>query len=176
MIGILALQGGFLEHEQVLDGLGLAHRRVAGLKDVEGLTGLIIPGGESTVMDLFMEKYALKEWLLAKVREDSNFVVLGTCAGLILLSRYGLLDITVERNAYGRQLASFTANVQVEGVGEVEGHFIRAPKITQVGPKSLVLGKWAGDPVVVRQGNVWGISFHPELAGSSRLHAAIFSC
>jgi 5'-phosphate synthase pdxT subunit len=175
MIGILAIQGGVSEHERILDGLGLASKRVADLKGTEGLTGLIIPGGESTVMDLFMEKYGLKGWLIERAK-DPSFMVFGTCAGLILLARYGLLDVTVSRNAYGRQLASFTANVNVKGVGEVAGHFIRAPKIIHVGPKAEVLGEWEGDPVVVRQGNVWGISFHPELAGSSRLHAAIFSC
>jgi 5'-phosphate synthase pdxT subunit len=176
MIGILAIQGGFEEHERVLDELGLAHKRVTSLADTGGLTGLVIPGGESTVMELFMEKYGLKEWLVERVKADSDFVVLGTCAGLILLARYGLLDVTVERNAYGRQLASFTADLEVHGVGQVSGHFIRAPKITGVASTVQVLAEWDGTPVVVRQGCVWGISFHPELAGSSRLHAAIFSC
>jgi len=176
MIGVLALQGDFLEHEQVLGVLKLPFKEVRSLADTEGLTGFIIPGGESTVMDLFMGQFGLKEWLVKKVAGDANFAVLGTCAGLILLARYGLLNVTVERNAYGRQIASFTANVQVEGVGELEGHFIRAPKITQVGTKALVLGEWEGNPVAVRQGRVWGISFHPEVAGSSALHAAVFSC
>ncbi len=175
MIGILAIQGGVEEHEGVLDELGCSHKRVASLADVEGLTGLIIPGGESTVMELFMEKYGLKKWLVERA-QDPDFVVLGTCAGLILLARYGLLDVTVERNAYGRQVASFTADVEVRGVGTVAGHFIRAPKITGVGAGASVLADWEGLPVVVRQGKVWGISFHPELAGSTRLHAAIFSC
>lgn len=176
MIGILAIQGGVKEHEQILDGLHLEHKRVASLADTEGLTGLILPGGESTVMDMFMNKYGLKEWLVAKVQEDPNFVVLGTCAGLILLAKYGLLDVSVERNAYGRQLASFTAEVEVKGVGTVSGHFIRAPKITRVGKSVEVLGAHGETPVVVRTGKVWGVSFHPELAGNSRLHAAIFSC
>lgn len=176
MIGILALQGGVEEHERVLDALHLAHRRVATLADVDGLTGFILPGGESTVMDLFMQQYGLKEWLVEKVREDAHFVVLGTCAGLILLARYGLLRVTVERNAYGRQLASFEATVEVDGVGPVEGHFIRAPKIVSVSEGVEVLARHDGVPVVVREAGVWGISFHPELVGSTRLHAALFSC
>jgi 5'-phosphate synthase pdxT subunit len=175
MIGILAIQGGVSEHEEVLDTLGLSHRRVADLDDVEELDGFILPGGESTVMDQFMQKYGLKKWLVDRVKGDPDFRVFGTCAGLILLARYGLLNVKVERNAYGRQLASFTSGVEVEAVGLVEGHFIRAPKITEVSDGVEVLAKLEGVPVAVRQKNVWGISFHPELAGSTRLHAAIFS-
>lgn len=175
MIGILALQGGYKEHELTLDSLGLAWREVRSLADTEGLTSLILPGGESTVMDQFMQKYGLKEWLMERAK-DSNFVVLGTCAGLILLARYGLLDATVERNAYGRQLDSFEATVEVQGVGPVRGHFIRAPKVTKVGEKATILAQHEGVPVLLRQGAVWGLSFHPELAGDSALHAAVFSC
>ncbi len=175
MIGILAIQGGYAEHEAVLAGLGLPFKEVRSLADTEGLTGLIIPGGESTVMDQFMQKYELKEWLLERAH-DSSFVMFGTCAGLILLARYGLLDVEVERNAYGRQLDSFVAEVEVQGLGKVRGHFIRAPKIVRVGQGVEVLGEHQGVPVVVKQGAVWGISFHPELASDSTLHAAIFSC
>ncbi len=164
MIGVLALQGGFAEHEQILDQLGLEHKQVRSLKDTEGLTGFIIPGGESTVMDLFMKKYGLDEWL--KVHA-ADLKIYGTCAGLILLERYGLLDVDVERNAYGRQSASFTRK---------GGHFIRAPKITRVGKAVEVLEQEAGSAVLVRQGNVWGSSFHPELAGETALHSRIFSC
>lgn len=175
MIGVLALQGGYLEHEQMLASLGLAFREVRSLADTEGLTGLILPGGESTVMDQFMQKYQLKEWLMERAR-DPSFVIFGTCAGLILLARYGLLDVKVERNAYGRQLDSFITEVEVHGVGTVRGHFIRAPKVVSVGEGVEVLAEHQGVPVVVRQGAVWGISFHPELAGDSTLHDAIFSC
>jgi len=164
MIGVLALQGGFAEHEQILDKLGLAHKQVRTLADTEGLTGFIIPGGESTVMDLFMKKYGLDEWLKANA---ANLKIYGTCAGLILLARYGLIDVDVERNAYGRQSASFTCE---------KGHFIRAPKITRVGKEVEVLAEEEGVPVFVRQGKVWGSSFHPELAGETALHAQIFSC
>lgn len=175
MIGILALQGGYKEHETILDRLGLSWREVRSLADTEGLTGFIIPGGESTVMDQFMQKYGLKDWLLERGK-DPSFTVMGTCAGLILLARYGLLDASVERNAYGRQLDSFTTSLSVEGVGPVGGHFIRAPKVTQVGPLARVLAMHEGVPVLLRQGGVWGLSFHPELAGDLALHAAVFSC
>lgn len=173
MIGILALQGGFLEHEAILDFLSLPHKRVTGLKDTGDLTGLIIPGGESTVMDLFIEKYGLQGWLQ---NVPPEFPVYGTCAGLILLSRYGLLDVEVERNAYGRQSASFMAEMQLQNGEKMKGHFIRAPKITRVGEGVEVLAEYEGSPVFVRQKNIWGSSFHPELAGETVLHAGIFSC
>ena len=163
MIGILALQGDFLEHERILDVLGLSHKKGAGLEDTEGLTGFIIPGGESTVMDLFMKKYGLEEWLKSHV---ADLKIYGTCAGLILLARYGLLNVEVERNAYGRQSASFETKA---------GNFIRAPKIIKVGEGVEVLADFEGVPVLVRQGNVWGGSFHPELKGETALHARIFS-
>lgn len=175
MIGILAIQGGYAEHEAVLAGLGLAFKEVRSLADVEGLSGFIIPGGESTVMDQFMQKYGLKEWLIERAK-DPKFVVLGTCAGLVLLARYCLLNAKVERNAYGRQLASFVAEVDVRGVGKVHGHFIRAPKILVVGEGVEILAEYEGVPVVLRRENVWGVSFHPELAQDLTLHAAVFSC
>ncbi len=175
MIGVLAIQGGYVEHETVLTRLSLPFKEVRSLADTEGLTGLILPGGESTVMDQFMQKYGLKEWLIERVK-DPNFVVLGTCAGLILLARYGLLNVEVQRNAYGRQLDSFTTEVVVVGVGSVKGHFIRAPKVTKLGEGVEVLAEHEGVPVVLRQGRVWAASFHPELAGDLALHAAIFSC
>ncbi|MFA5793121.1 MAG: pyridoxal 5'-phosphate synthase glutaminase subunit PdxT [Candidatus Gracilibacteria bacterium] len=166
-----------------MDKLGILHKRVRSLDDVGDLTGLIIPGGESTTMDLFMQKYGLKDWLIKRVRDETSviggqFKVFGTCAGLILLARYGLLNATVARNAYGRQLASFTAEISVEKfVNEfsVKGHFIRAPKIISVGAKVEVLAVYEGLPVLIREGNVFGATFHPELAGDSGLHEAIFS-
>ncbi len=170
MIGILAIQGGFLEHEQVLDRLGLAHKRVRSLADTEGLTGLIIPGGESTVMDLFMKKYGLDEWLRNR---PADFPIYGTCAGMILLARYGLIPAKVERNAYGRQSASFTAEVEVKDLGLIKGHFIRAPKVVETAAE--VLATHEGAIVLLRRGNVWASSFHPELAGETALHQWIFS-
>jgi 5'-phosphate synthase pdxT subunit len=170
MIGVLALQGGFLEHELVLSKLGLPFKRV--VEPEPGLTGLIIPGGESTVMDQFMQQYCWVEWL-HKVASD--FPIYGTCAGLILLARYGLLDVKVDRNAYGRQLASFVETVDVKGLGQLKGAFIRAPKIIQVGEGVEVLAEHDGVPVLVRQGQIWASSFHPELVGETALHERIFS-
>ena len=170
MIGILAIQGGYIEHEQILDQLGLLHKRVRSLMDAEGLTGFIIPGGESTVMDMFMKRYGLDEWLKSR---PADFPIYGTCAGMILLARYGLLPATVERNAYGRQSASFTANLKM-GDGMVKGHFIRAPKVVDPG-HCEVLASHEGTPVLLRKGNVWASSFHPELAGETALHRHIFS-
>jgi 5'-phosphate synthase pdxT subunit len=174
MIGILALQGGFKEHEDILDELALKHKRLRSLDDVEGLTGLIIPGGESTVMKMFMKTYGLDEWLKRR-STDENFQIYGTCAGMILLADLGLLDATVERNAYGRQLDSFVVDVDVSDVGQVSGHFIRAPKIVNMESAVEVLAEHKGVPVLVRQGNIWASSFHPELAGDSRIHASIWS-
>lgn len=172
MIGILAIQGGFLEHEQVLDRLGFVHKRVKSLADTEGLTGFIIPGGESTVMDLFMKKYGLDEWMKSAA---TKIPIYGTCAGMILLARYGLIPAKVERNAYGRQSASFTAEVEVKGFGKIKGHFIRAPKVTETGEGVEVLATHEGSAVLLRRGSVWASSFHPELAGETALHQWIFS-
>ena len=171
MIGVLAIQGDFLEHEQILDGLGLPHKRVRSVEDTDGLTGFIIPGGESTVMDLFMESKGLKTWLQ---NLPQDFPVYGTCAGLILLARYGLLPATVERNAYGRQSASFVAELQV-GERIMKGHFIRAPKVMATGDGTEVLATYDGQPVLIRAKNIWASSFHPELASETALHQLIFS-
>jgi 5'-phosphate synthase pdxT subunit len=169
MIGILALQGGFPEHEAILSRLGLAWKEVRSMEDVDGLDGLILPGGESTVMHLFLESSGLGAWL-CEIAKKPDFKIFGTCAGLILLARYGLLNVEVERNAYGRQSASFEADV-----GGFRAQFIRAPKIVKVGEGVEVLAEHEGVPVLVRQGSIWGASFHPELCGETRLHAQIFS-
>ncbi len=180
-VGILAVQGGFQEHVKLLARRGVASRLVRSLKDVDGLTGFILPGGESTVMDLFMRHYNLKSWLIERVREDASFVVMGTCAGLILLARYGLLDCDVQRNAYGRQLDSFQATLQVKTMDtvdttfELRGHFIRAPKVLRLGAGVQILAQHETVPVLIRQGSVWGLSFHPELADDERLHSVVFS-
>lgn len=176
MIGILSIQGGVEEHEAMLDEHGLAHKRVRSLGDIEGLTGLIIPGGESTVMLKFMKEYGLDEWI-----KHQNFPIYGTCAGMIVLAELGLLDAKVERNAYGRQLDSFVTEIAitkpeaVKGLNALKAHFIRAPKIVSCDPSVEVLGLHEDVPVLVKQGKVWASSFHPELAGDSQLHNAIFS-
>lgn len=175
MIGILAIHGGIEEHEVVLDELGLCHRRIKNREDFEGLSGLILPGGESTVMKLFLKSFGMEEVFDDFVR--SGKPVFGTCAGLILLSHLGHLNVEVERNAYGRQVASFVADLKVKGLEEpLKAHFIRAPKIVRLGEGVEILAEQDGIPVLVRQKNVWGASFHPELAAESALHAMIFSC
>jgi 5'-phosphate synthase pdxT subunit len=161
MIGVLALQGGFAEHQEILDGLNLPNKQVRTLEDAEGITGLVIPGGESTVMHMFLKEFGLEDWL-----RNLKVPVFGTCAGLIVLVNLGCLDAEVERNAYGRQLASFETDF---------GHFIRAPRIRSVGAEVEVLQAYEGEAIFIRQANFWGCSFHPELVGNSELHARIFS-
>lgn len=183
MIGVLAIQGGFAEHQNVLDSLGIANKQVRNLVDLSGLSGLIIPGGESTVMAKFLFETGMGEEI-KKLARNPAFMIYGTCAGMILLSLssdnlkfqpLGLLDISVERNAYGRQVSSFITDLEVEGIGKIRGgHFIRAPKITSVSNEVTVLAEHDGVPVLVRQKNIWAGSFHPELAGEVKIHGMIF--
>lgn len=168
MIGILSFQGGVEEHEAVLDVLKLPHKRVRSMKDVPGLTGLILPGGESTVMKMFLKEYGMEDWL-----RNFEGPIYGTCAGLIVLADLDMMDMKVQRNAYGRQLDSFVTELQTDAE-PVKAHFIRAPKITAVGKGVEILAEHEGVPVLVRQGKVWASSFHPELAGETALHARIF--
>ena len=171
-VGILALQGGFEAHAKIVRGLGAQPREVRVPADLEGLDALIIPGGESTVMTLGIERDGLAEPLRQLIRGGTP--VLGTCAGMIMLDRehLGLLDITTERNAFGRQLRSFECDVELSGVpdGPVHGVFIRAPWVSGCGEEVEVLATLDDHPVAVRQGNVVAVAFHPELAGDSRLH------
>ncbi len=171
-VGVLALQGGFEAHEKILRGLGAEPREVRVAGDLDDLDALIIPGGESTVMTLGVQREGLAEPLRELV--DRGTPVLGTCAGMIMLDRdhLGLLDISAERNAFGRQLRSFEADLEVAGVaGEpVHAVFIRAPWVAERGDGVEVLAEIDGHPVAVRQGNVIAVAFHPELSGESRLH------
>ncbi|HEY1521386.1 MAG TPA: pyridoxal 5'-phosphate synthase glutaminase subunit PdxT [Solirubrobacteraceae bacterium] len=171
LVGILALQGDFEAHGKILRSLGARPRDVRVPTDLQGLDALIIPGGESTVMTLGIEREGLTEPL----REISQQIpVLGTCAGMIMLDRehLGVLDVTATRNAFGRQLHSFEADLELEGVpgGPVHAVFIRAPWVAEAGPEVQVLGRVDGHPVAIRQGNVLAVSFHPELSGETRLH------
>jgi 5'-phosphate synthase pdxT subunit len=172
VVGVLALQGDFEAHTKILRRLGAQPREVRVPGDLEGLDGLIIPGGESTVMTLGIEREGLGEPLRELAR--SGLPVLGTCAGLIMLDRehLGVLDIRVQRNAFGRQLRSFEADLELVGVtgGPVHAIFIRAPWVVEHGAGVEVLAQVEGHPVAVRQGNVWAVAFHPELAGETRLH------
>jgi pyridoxal 5'-phosphate synthase pdxT subunit len=171
-VGILALQGDFEAHARILRGLGAEPLEVRVPHDLDGLDALIIPGGESTVMTLGIER----EGLAGPLREliGGGAPVLGTCAGMIMLDRnhLGLLDATTARNAFGRQLRSFEAELEVNGVndGPVHAIFIRAPWVAEHGPEVEVLSRVDGHPVAVKQGNMLAVSFHPELTGETRLH------
>ena len=175
LIGVLALQGDFEAHAKLLTGLGAQPREVRVPAELEGLDGLIIPGGESTVMTLGIEREGLAEPLRALAA--SGTPVFGTCAGMIMLDRehLGVLDIVARRNAFGRQLHSFEADLEFDGVpgGPVHAVFIRAPWVAERGPEVEVLAAVDGHPVAVRQGNVAAVAFHPELSGEPRLHALL---
>ncbi len=170
-VGILALQGDFEAHRNVLEGLGADVREIRTPADLDGVDGLVIPGGESTTMTLGIEREGLAEPLRELVQ--SGVPVLGTCAGLIMLDRahLGLLDVTAERNAFGRQVHSFEAELDLDDVGpDVPAIFIRAPWANDPGEGVEILAEVDGHPVAVRQGNVLAVSFHPELNGETRLH------
>ncbi|MEA2284411.1 MAG: pyridoxal 5-phosphate synthase pdxT subunit [Solirubrobacteraceae bacterium] len=174
VVGVLALQGGYAAHAKVLRGLGAEVREVRTPADLEGLDGLVMPGGESTTMTLGVEREGLAEPLRAF--HEAGRPIFGTCAGLIMLDRthLGLMDITAERNAFGRQLHSFEADLEFPGLdgGPVRAVFIRAPWIRDLGPDVEVLAEVDGHPVAARQGSLIAISFHPELSDDDRLHAA----
>jgi 5'-phosphate synthase pdxT subunit len=171
-VGVLALQGDFEAHGKMLRDLGAEAREVRVPADLEGLDALILPGGESTVMSLGIEREGLAEPL--RELAGAGTPVLGTCAGLIMLDRshLGVLDVHAERNAFGRQLRSFEADLHIDGVQGAPVHavFIRAPWVAERGAEVEVLAAVDGHPVAVRQGNVMAVSFHPELTGESRLH------
>ncbi len=175
LVGILALQGGFQAHARIVGELGARPREVRVPRDLDGLDALIIPGGESTVMSLGIEREGLVEPLRQLTRAGTP--VLGTCAGMIMLGceHLGVLDVQVRRNAFGRQLRSFESEVEIDGLGggPLRAVFIRAPWIERHGEEVEVLARVQGHPVAVRQGNVLAVSFHPELAGEPRLHALL---
>ena len=173
VIGVLALQGDFEAHARALRELGAEPREVRVPPDLEGIAGLVIPGGESTTMTLGIEREGLAEPLRELV--GSGRPVLGTCAGLIMLDRehLGLLDVSARRNAFGRQLASFEADLEVAGLegGPLHAVFIRAPWVDDAGAGVEVLAEVEGHPVAVRQGNMLAVAFHPELTTDLRLHS-----
>jgi len=172
LIGVLALQGGFAAHARMLRELGAEVREVRTPADLEGIDGLIMPGGESTTMSLGIEREGLADPLRELVGRGTP--VLGTCAGLIMLDRdhLGLMDTLAKRNAFGRQLHSFEADVDLPEVGSFHAVFIRAPWIAEHGPAVEILAEVDGHPVAARQGPMLVVSFHPELTGDSRLHEA----
>ncbi len=167
-IGVLAVQGNFREHAAMLRRLGADIVEVRLPEQLDGLDGLVIPGGESTAIMRLIRLYGLEQAI-------RNFPapVFGTCAGMILLDRahLGLVDLQVERNAYGRQLASFEADLDVVGQPErLRGVFIRAPRVIAHGPEVEVLAEHDGVPVLLRQGRFLVASFHPELTDDLRVH------
>jgi 5'-phosphate synthase pdxT subunit len=167
-VGVLAVQGNFREHAAVLRALGAEVREVRLPEQLEGLDGLVIPGGESTAIMRLIRLYGLEEAI-----RSFSAPVLGTCAGMILLDRdhLGLVDIAVERNGYGRQVASFEADLELEGETEpLRGVFIRAPRVVETAPEVEVLAEHDGRPVLLRQGRYLVASFHPELTDDTRVH------
>ena len=171
-VGVLALQGDFEAHARMLRELGADVREVRVPADLDGLDGLVIPGGESTTMTLGIEREGLAEPLRELVRAGTP--VLGTCAGMIMLDRehLGVADYTCRRNAFGRQIRSFEADLEIPGIdgAAVRAVFIRAPWIADAGEGVDILASVDGHPVAARQDNMLVISFHPEIAGESRLH------
>lgn len=172
-IGVLAIQGGFEAHLAMLRGLGAGTREVRTPEDLDGLDGLVIPGGESTTISMGIESAGLAEPIRAHRR--AGRAVFGTCAGLIVCdeAHLGLIDATAARNAFGRQLQSFEADLEVEGLGDepLRAVFIRAPWVARQGPGVEVLASHEGHPVVIREDGVLACAFHPELTDDSRLHA-----
>jgi 5'-phosphate synthase pdxT subunit len=167
-IGVLAVQGNFREHAAMLRSLGADVVEVRLPEQLEGLDGLVIPGGESTAIMRLMRLYGLEEAI-----RRFPAPVLGTCAGMILLDRahLGLVDLEVERNSYGRQLASFEADLDLDGEAKpLRGVFIRAPRVADTGPDVEVLASHDGVPVLLRDGRFLVASFHPELTGDTRVH------
>jgi len=179
-VGVLALQGAFREHKQAFERLGASVTEVRLPEQLDGLSGVVIPGGESTTMAKLMQRYGLDEAL--RRFYAGGGAVWGTCAGAISVAtdiagrpeqpRLGLLEMRVARNDYGRQVASFETTLAVAPLSEpFHAVFIRAPRITEVGGEVDVLAWYRGDPVMVAQGRLMATVFHPELSGDDRVHA-----
>jgi 5'-phosphate synthase pdxT subunit len=179
--GVLALQGDFREHAAMFAACGATAVLVRTPEELASVDCLAIPGGESTTIAKLAHGHGLVEPI--RRRADEGMPVFGTCAGMIVMARsvedgealLSLIDITVRRNAYGRQVDSFESDVDVKGIGVVRGVFIRAPVVEQVGPEAEVLAELGGRPIVVRQGNMLAAAFHPEIAGDSRLHQRLLA-
>jgi pyridoxal 5'-phosphate synthase pdxT subunit len=175
VVGVLALQGDFEAHERVLERLDARVREVRVVADLDGIAGLVIPGGESTTMTLGVRREGLAEPIAALVRE--GLPVLGSCAGLIMLDRthLGVMDIAARRNAFGRQVKSFETDLDVAGLrgGPLHAIFIRAPWIAEHGPGVEVLADVDGHPVAAREGRMLAIAFHSELGEDDRVHELV---
>lgn len=180
IIGILGLQGDFYAHKRMVERLGVKTIVVKNSEDLEKIDGLIIPGGESTTMTRLLFRHKLIGPMRKFHRKGKP--IFGTCAGMILLAkkivsdpeqfRFGLIDIVVKRNAYGRQIDSFEDDIQIPSLGDKPFHavFIRAPKIAEIGKKVELLAKHGTEHVLAKQGSVLVCSFHPELANDTRIH------
>jgi pyridoxal 5'-phosphate synthase pdxT subunit len=172
-IGVLAVQGGFEAHVRMLRALGADAREVRVPPELGGLDGLVIPGGESTTIEMGIEAAGLEP--AVRAHHEAGRPVFGTCAGMIVCddAHLGLIDATTTRNAFGRQLQSFEADLQVVGIGDdpLRAVFIRAPRVERCGPGVEVLASYEGHPVAIREGSVLACAFHPELTDDSRLHA-----
>ena len=176
-IGVLAIQGDFEAHRRMLTSLGAEGGEVRTPAELEGLDGLVIPGGESTTISMGMEREGIDEAI--RSRHATGLPILGSCAGMIVCDRdhLGLADYLCRRNAYGRQLQSFEEDLVVDGLGEepLRAVFIRAPWVEEFGPEVEVLAEVRGHPVAVRDRNVLAVAFHAELTDDSRLHAAFMA-
>jgi len=179
-IGVLAIQGDFREHKQMLESLGVEAPEVRLPKHLEGLSGLIVPGGESTTIGMLAREYGLESAVRERVQEGS-LAVWGTCAGAIWIAkdipqypqqpRLGLMDISVQRNAYGRQVDSFEEDLEVKGLDRpFHAFFIRAPVILEVGQGVEVLSKHGDEIILARQKHLLAGTFHPELTRDARIH------
>ena len=181
LVGVLALQGDVREHEAVLDAIGCEYRQVRVVKDLDRVDSLIIPGGESSVIDKLARLFDLRDAIVSRI--GAGMPVLGTCAGLILLANridgglgdqatFGGLDVTVQRNAFGSQIDSFETEISMPAIigDPIKSAFIRAPIVTDPGSADVIATLPDGSVVGVRQGNLVGIAFHPEVVGDTRVH------
>ena len=177
-VGVLALQGAFAAHSDCLTSIGVQSVEVRTPEQLSSVDALLMPGGESSTMSQLLESSGLFDPIAIRIKD--GMPVFGTCAGMILLAseildgrsdqrNFSAIDISVRRNAFGRQVESFESTISTD-VGDFQGVFIRAPRIERVGADVQVLGSIANEPVLVRQGNVLAASFHPELSNDARLH------
>ena len=183
VVGVLAVQGDYAKHMEVLGRIGAPAQEVRTVEDLDQVDRLIIPGGESTTVGLLLQRFGLGEEIVR--RAGSGMPVWGTCMGLILLARevegrdqwtLGLLDVKVRRNAFGSQVNSFEDSVEIDGWEELAlGVFIRAPVVVDHGPEVEAFARYQGQIVGVRQGTIIGTSFHPELTSDTRIHQEFVS-
>ena len=181
-IGVLAVQGAFIEHEHIIEKIGHEVVEIRQKKDLEGIDGIILPGGESTVQGQLLRKLDMLDTIKSAIAD--GLPTLATCAGLILLSEHiadddtvhiGTLPVTIKRNAYGRQLSSFVTNADIKHIGNYPMTFIRAPYIENVSDGVEVLASVDNHIVAAKYNNQIGLSFHPELTGDTRIHEYFLS-